>query len=287
VLSLAASVASSVAVSVLLKIARRRFIEVDQAIAVNYPVAALLCLALLRPEPSQLLQPGTPWWVLILLSLLLPGIFLAMAGAVRHAGIIVSDAAQRLSLLIPLAAAFWLFGEAFTATKLTGMAVALAALGCLLWPPARPAGGAPSARHSRGGAAALLLCVWLGYGMIDILFKQMARSAVDFSSSLLAAFMLAGLFMGAWLLIRRTAWRRRSVAAGVLLGALNFSNIYFYLVAHQQYPDNPTLVFAAMNIGVISLGTLTGAWIFKESLGPRKLAGVVLAMASVAMLVPR
>lgn len=317
-LSLAASVASSVAVSVLLKVARRRDIAVDQAIAVNYPVAALLCLILLRPEPARLLAPGAPWWVLLALGLLLPGIFLAMAGAVRHAGIVVSDAAQRLSLLIPLAAAFLLFGETASAAKLAGMAVALAALACLIRPsgrrpdaPARPApersatarstlprraaakpvSAMPPPTAPRSGTAmrplALLLCVWAGYGTIDVLFKQMARSAVDFSSSLLAAFVLAGLVMGAWLIVRRAAWRLRNVAAGVLLGVLNFGNIYFYLRAHQQYPDNPTLVFAAMNIGVIGLGALVGAWVFREDLSPRKLAGLALAVLAIGLLLPR
>lgn len=287
-LSLTASVASSVAVSVLLKVARGRAIEVDQAIATNYLVAALLCLALLRPELSQLLRPGAPWWLLLLLGLLLPSVFLAMAGAVRHAGIIVSDAAQRLSLLIPLAAAFFLFDEAFASTKLIGAAVALAALSCLIWPSKRDRASPTSSRSAAGAkTVALLLCVWVGYGTIDILFKQMARSTVDFSSSLLAAFVLAGLAMGSWLTIKRTVWCLRSIAAGVLLGVLNFSNIYFYLAAHQQYPDNPTLVFAAMNIGVISLGTLVGAWAFKESLGALKLSGVVLAVSSIALLIPR
>ncbi|WP_397475502.1 EamA/RhaT family transporter [Pusillimonas sp.] len=290
-LNLAASVAASVAVSVLLKIARRHAVEVDQAIAVNYPVAALLCLVLLRPVPAQVLAPDTPWWVLLALGVLLPSIFVAMAGAVRHAGIVVSDAAQRLSLLIPLAAAFLLFGESAGAAKLAGMAVALAALACLLWQPRdRPTTNAPAAGSFTSTAAAtlaLLLCVWAGYGTIDVLFKQMARSAMNFSSSLFVSFVLAGLIMGLWLLARRTRWHARSMAAGVLLGALNFSNIYFYLRAHQQYPDNPTLVFAAMNIGVIGLGTLVGAWMFKESLPRTKVMGLVLAVIAIGLLLPR
>lgn len=293
-LSLAACVTCSVAVSVLLKIARGRSIQVDQAIALNYPVAAVLCLALLRPEPAQVLQPGTPWWILIALGILLPGVFLAMAGAVRHAGIVVSDAAQRLSLLIPLAAAFWVFGESFSGTKLTGMGVALAALLCLIWPtpgtkPATSAG--PTTLTRPGGTATLtiplLLCVWLGYGTIDVLFKEMARSALDFSSSLFAAFVLAGITSFTFLLARRTSWHRRSVAAGTLLGMLNFSNIYFYLLAHQQYPDNPTLVFAAVNVGVIGLGTWTGARLFRETLGPQKIAGLFLAVGAIGLLLPR
>jgi len=287
-LSLAACVASSVAVSVLLKVARERSIQVEQAIAVNYPVAALLCFALLRPETSQALQPGTAWWILITLGLLLPGVFLTMAGAVRHAGIVVSDAAQRLSLLIPLAAAFWMFGESYSGTKLAGMGVALAALLCLIWPTAGPKYGAPSP-HSGATARTLplLLCVWLGYGTIDILFKQMARSSLDFSSSLFTAFVLAGIASFTFLLARRTSWRRRSMVAGAVLGMLNFSNIYFYLLAHQQYPDNPTLVFAAVNIGVIGLGTWVGARLFKEKLGPPKIVGLFLAVAAIGLLLPR
>ena len=105
------SIACSVAVSVLLKIARRRNLQIDQAIAVNYVIAALLCLLVLRPQPASLLAPATPWWILALLGVLLPTIFLAMAGAVRHAGIVLSDAAQRLSLFIPLMASFLLFNE--------------------------------------------------------------------------------------------------------------------------------------------------------------------------------
>lgn len=283
--ALAASIASSVAVSVLLKVARRQSIEIGQAIAVNYPVAAVLCLALLQPRPAQLLAPDTAWWVLALLGILLPSVFLAMAGAVRHAGIVVSDAAQRLSLLIPLAAAFVLFGEVASTTKIAGMSLAFAALACLLWQP-RTAGQAGATRQA-GTSFLLLLCVWAGYGTIDILFKQMARSAVDFSSSLFASFVLAGLIMGLWLLARRTHWQWRSIAAGVLLGCLNFSNIYFFLRAHQQYPGNPALVFAAMNIGVISLGTLVGAWVFKEKLSAGKVAGVALAVAAIGLLMPR
>ncbi|HEY9461349.1 MAG TPA: EamA/RhaT family transporter, partial [Paralcaligenes sp.] len=182
------SVACSVAVSVLLKIARRQTIHIGQAIAINYVVAAGLCLLLFQPRPASLLNSSTPWWVLIALGLLLPTIFLAMAGAVRHAGIVLSDAAQRLSLFIPLIAAFALFGEAQSSGKLVGIATALVALICLLFRP-----GAQHESSEKGKAISLLLCVWVGYGAIDILFKQLAKSGAIFSSSLFVSFVLAGI----------------------------------------------------------------------------------------------
>ncbi|MGV2906121.1 EamA/RhaT family transporter, partial [Achromobacter sp. AGC25] len=72
VLYLLASVACSVTVAVLLKLARRYDVDVRQAITVNYAVAALLCWAVLRPDPSTLVTPQTPWAVLAALGLRLP-----------------------------------------------------------------------------------------------------------------------------------------------------------------------------------------------------------------------
>jgi drug/metabolite transporter (DMT)-like permease len=134
-LTLIASILCSVAVSILLKVARQRQIDVAQAIVVNYGVAVTLSLVLLQPHPSSLLNPSTPWWILIALGVLLPSVFLFMAAAVRQAGIVLSDAAQRLSLFLPLLAAFLLFGEHLGGQKLLGIGLALTALLCLLIRP--------------------------------------------------------------------------------------------------------------------------------------------------------
>lgn len=276
------SVACSVAVSVLLKLARRKNIQIDQAIAMNYLVAAGLCLLIFQPHPASLLSPSTPWWILIMLGILLPTIFLAMAGAVRHAGIVLSDAAQRLSLFIPLIAAFALFGEASSGSKLAGIATALVALACLLFRPRAQAGSGET-----GKTISLLLTVWVGYGTIDILFKQLAKSGAAFSSSLFVAFALAGVLIFLYLLARRTAWSLHNIVAGALLGLLNFGNIYFYIRAHQVFPQNPTLVFSAMNIGVISLGTLVGAGLFREKLSWVNILGIILAITAIIVLIPK
>jgi len=264
----------------------------------NYVTACVLCLWLLRP-PLESLGRQTPagWLVLGLLGILLPAVFLIMAAAVRQAGIVLSDTAQRLSLIIPILAAFLVFHEALSGLKGLGILMALSALACLLRRPAGASAPADAASISRTPAGAAsgtgrlgwlpLLGVWAGYGTIDILFKQMARTGSGFTSTLLLSFVLAGVLMGLWLLLRRTQWHARSLISGILLGALNFSNIYFYIRAHQTYPDNPTLVFAAMNIGVISIGALVGAGLFRERLSWLNLAGVGLAIGAIVLLFPR
>ncbi|ASC68874.1 hypothetical protein B9P52_17640 [Achromobacter denitrificans] len=287
-LYLLASVACSVTVAVLLKLARRWQVDVRQAIAMNYLVAALLCWAVLRPDAAGLLTPRTPWLVLAALGVLLPSVFLAMAAAVRHAGIVRSDAAQRLSLFIPLLAAFLLFGEPPSARKLVATLLAAGALTCLLRRAGPVQGPANAATDPDHGRAAWLwpLAVWLGYGVIDILFKQVARAGTAFAGGLLLAFVIAGLLMLAYLLLRRVRCQARHLAAGVVLGLANFGNILTYIRAHQSLPEHPALVFASMNMGVITLGTLVGALAFREPLSRLNLLGIALALGAIVLMAP-
>lgn len=285
--TLVISISCSVAVSVLLKIARSQQIDIAQAIAFNYVMAGALTIVLLRPDPLSLLNPSTPYWVVLALGLLLPSIFLVMAKAVQQAGIVLSDAAQRLSLVIPLLAAIVLFGEAIEGSKLLGIGLGLTALVCLSF-GSQKTHVSISGNNSHSQPLRWLLGVWLGFGAIDILFKQLSKSGAGFSSSLLVTFFLAGILLFSWLIIRGKGrqWQRRSVLAGLLLGLFNFGNIYFYIRAHQHFPENPTLVFSTMNIGVITLGTLVGAGLFEEKLNWLSVLGLILALGAIFALLP-
>lgn len=279
------SIICSVGVSILFKLARRYQLDIGQAVVVNYLTAILLCLLLLRPDPVSVLSGNTPFWVLGSLGILLPSVFVIMGKAVEQAGIVRSDAAQRLSLLIPLLAAVLIFGETISGTKGYGIGVALLALLCLL---SRPKTVTNTLTQPHNNHASLwLFVVWVGYGVIDILFKQLSKAGAQFAGSLVVSFAISGVMMLAWLLLQRTRWSMRSLLSGLLLGALNFSNIYFYIRAHQHYAENPTLVFSAMNIGVISMGTLIGAGFFKEKLSWLNIVGIILAVAAILLLFPR
>ena len=265
-----------------MKLARKHQIDVAQAIGVNYLTAIALCIVLLRPAPISVIESNTPLWILLLLGFLLPTVFIVMARAVDKAGIVLSDAAQRLSLVLPLLAAAFIFGETIAGTKLLGVALAIAALVCLVIKPTKGTTG--SQQHQ---AALYLVLVWLGYGLIDILFKQLSKGGAQFAGSLVVTFVMAAVVMFGFLLFSRTLWQRKSLVSGIVLGLLNFGNIYFYIKAHQHFPENPTLVFSAMNIGVITMGTLVGAGFFKEKLSRANLLGIALAISAIVALIPR
>lgn len=282
-LELVLAILCSVTVGVLIKIARQKGVRIDQSIAVNYLIAITLSFVLLKPDFQgqgivEIVQENPSSYIFFALGVLLPSVFLIQAKALEYAGIIRTDAAQRLSLFLPILAAFTLFGEAVTANKLIALVLAFVALGCLLW---RSHQG-----MEKGGMIAIisLALVWVGYGVNDILFKQMAKTGSAFPVTLVISFIFAACLMFIYLLLKRTQWHIPSVAIGLLLGALNFGNILFYIKAHQAMKDDPTLVFTGMNLGVICLGTLIGAFIFKEKINKINYTGVVVAIVAIVCL---
>ncbi|MCX7513281.1 EamA family transporter [Frateuria hangzhouensis] len=281
---LLAAALCSVLVSVLLKLARRLDVDVGQAIAWNYVIAAAASALVFAPAPAALRQATAAWPALLGLGLLLPTIFLALAGSVRHAGIVRSEVAQRLSLLISLLAAFVLFGEPLSVTKVWGIAAGFAALLGLVWRSSHHAGE----RLHGAGRWVYPLLVFVGFGVIDVLFKRVAQAGVPLGAALLAMFVMAllvSLVLQGWRLASgQVRLGGRSLAAGLLLGLLNFGNILFYLRAHQALPGRPALVFAGMNLGVVALGALAGLLVFRERLSRLNLVALALAVLAIALL---
>jgi drug/metabolite transporter (DMT)-like permease len=278
------AILASVAVSVFLKLARTYNIQTEQAIFVNYIVAASATYFFLTPDITALTSlnyqsPALP--IILALGVLLPSIFIVMAHAVRHAGIIKTDAAQRLALFIPILAALTIFGEALTLQKKIGLGLAFAALFCLI---TKSSSSKSRGANNAGAVALCLIAVWLGFGIIDVLFKQTAKMGSAFPATLLAAFVLSGAVMLVYLLAKRTAWHATSLASGIILGALNFANILCYVRAHQAMKDTPTTVFAGMNVGVIALGAIVGAVVFRERISRLNMLGIVLAISAIGCL---
>ena len=281
-LYLIVSVLCSVSVGVLLKHWSSRGLDAGQLVTWNYLAASSLAWAVLRPSTAVLSAPSTPWLLLLALGVALPTVFLLMARSLASAGIVRTDAAQRLSLLISLAAAFWLFGEASNGWKLAGLGAGLVAIVCLLTRP-------PALQAANSGRAwPWLLATWAGYGAIDIALKQVASSGTATTAALGVSFALAFVLMLGVQLLRqwrgRTRLDGRHLAAGLLLGGLNFANILTYIRAHQAMSDSPATVFAGMNIGVVALGTLAGVWLFGERTSRLNQAGLLLAITAIVLI---
>lgn len=268
------SISCSVAVSILLKILRQRDIDIAQAVLVNYPIAATLTWLIAKPDLSHTAHYLQQWPLFIALGILLPSIFLVLGKSIAASGIVKTDAAQRLSLFISAIAAFTLFHDKLSNPKIISIALALIALMLL----------SAKSDDSSKNSTRWLLGVWFGYASIDILMKQLSKQGISTYPILSIAFILAAILMLLYLIIRRTRFTPTALASGLLLGALNFGNIYTYIRAHQSLAPNTATVYTTMNIGVIVLATLIGALAFRERLNHYNIAGIFIAIIGIAIM---
>jgi drug/metabolite transporter (DMT)-like permease len=195
-------------------------------------------------------------------------------------GIVKTDAAQRLSLFIPIVAAWLIFGEKFNTLKIMAFGIALPALLLILSKPTENT-------KNKWIYPALVL---IGFGLIDILFKQVALyTNLPYTTSLFIVFGLALTIMtvvvGFEIGFKRAKLNYKNLLFGGLVGIFNFGNILFYLKAHQSFAENPSTVFAGMNMGVIIMGSLTGIFIFKEKLSKWNYTGLFLALVAIVLIV--
>lgn len=278
------SILCNIIVSILLKLAKRYEISVPQAIVWNYAVAVILTYSLFKPDISSLHLEQAAISVYLLLGILLPSLFLILGLSVRHTGIVRTDLAQRLSLFIPLLTAFFIFREEMSWLKISGMLVGFVAIVCSI----------PWHKQPLKSKTAVLgwlypLTVFFGMGVIDILFKQIASFyAIPYTSSLFFVFILSFILASFVFLLRILSGKSRfgfnNLICGIILGVFNFGNILFYLKAHRAIPENPSVVFSAMNIGVIVAGSIVGVFIFKEKLSRLNFLGIGIAIFAIFLI---
>ncbi|RZL49128.1 MAG: EamA/RhaT family transporter [Pedobacter sp.] len=274
------SIICSVTVGVLLKLAKRYEINVMQAVTWNYFFAICLSTFFFKPDFSAInLEVISP--IYIILGILLPIIFIIQAIAVKQAGLARTDIAQRLSLFLSLCAAYFLFNEDFDRLKYVGIIFGFAAIILTMY---RKNSGVSSKN-----SWLYLLLVFAGFGIIDILFKLVSQiTALPYTTSLFLIFCISFLLSLGYILYlaitKKTKLQLINCLCGCILGLFNFGNILFYLKAHRAMADNPSTVFAAMNMGVIIIGSFIGIVVFKEKLSKWNYAGLVCAIVAIVLI---
>ena len=276
-----AAACCSVIVSILLKLAKAQGFDALQMIVWNYASASVLCFLWFKPDLQHVSIINTPWWLIIALGILLPSVFLCLAKSLQYAGIVKTEIAQRLSVVLSLLAAFFIFQEQFNTLKIIGIVLGVFAVLSLLFSHQHDKTGQSSTKQ----AMLYLALVWFGYALIDVLLKYTTGLGLQFAVALNLMFICAFILSLAYIaMTTKTVGNRKNILAGMGLGLLNFANIALYVKAHMLLKDTPAIVFAGMNILVVVLGALSGLIIFKEKLTPTTALGLTLGLASVICL---
>jgi drug/metabolite transporter (DMT)-like permease len=273
------SILCSVIVGVVFKFTRKFETNPVQIVAFNYVTALALCYFTFSPNLSEV-DAKAPWNIYIAIGILLPVVFLFLIASIKHMGIVKTDAAQRLSLFIPVLAAWFIFKEEFNFYKVIGLVIGFLALLFILRKQSENA-------ENKWIYPAVVL---IGFGIIDILFKQIALyTTLPYPTSLFVVFVISLIIAIGIVVFGMIAKKEkltvRNILFGGLVGLFNFGNILFYLKAHKAFSENPSTVFAGMNMGVIILGSLVGLLFFREKLSKINFIGIILALIAIIFIV--
>lgn len=272
------------------KIFERFNIDTLQAIVVNYWVCVITGSIFLGHFPVQVSsfqQPWLPWAALMGTSFI--SIFNLIAYCTRVDGITTATIANKLSMVIPVAFALWLYADHMSVTKGVGIALAFPAVYL-------------STRVKQDGHKGQNLfwpaLLFFSSGLLDTLVNFVVnryfihgtpvQNAQGQSTFLIHAFTVAGtvglIVVATLLLSRKRTFHWRNVLAGIVLGVPNYFSIYFlfrllesgYLPGSAAIPVN--------NIGIVLAASLTAILAFREKANASRLIGMALSIAAILLI---
>ncbi|MBS1615325.1 MAG: hypothetical protein JST06_04315, partial [Bacteroidetes bacterium] len=217
------------------KIFERFGVDNLQAIVANYWVCTATGSLFIGRFPvgaQSIHEPWIGWAVLMGTSFI--SVFNLIGYCTIKEGITITTIANKLSLVIPVAFAVWLFGDVLSFTKLLGIVLAVPAVYL----------SSRSGRTTRSAHSLwLILLLFVASGLLDTMVNFIAlkffssgvaeADRLGQSVYLILTFFTAGsiglLLVLALLLSRRRRFAWRNLLAGLALGVPNYFSIYFLL----------------------------------------------------------
>lgn len=269
--------------STLIIIAFRLFerfrISILQAITVNYFVASAFGYLSQAGSFRFSELPAQPWFgSALIIGVTLIVAFNLFAMSARYAGISVTAISSRMSVIIPVALGFLLFGDTAGWTKIAGIILALAAFYL-------------TSRRTETiqmipKYAYLPVLLFLAVGLNDSMMKVAEHFYVngDFVVFLATAFGVA-LILGILVMTiqgKSKNFEIRNVIAGVILGLLNWFSTLYFLKGLDLY--QVSFFVPVYNVGVVALASSIGFVFFNEKTSFARVAGIALAVVAIVLI---
>lgn len=271
---------------VIFKLFDQKNVHTFQAIVANYFTCAIIGFLFTGANQFQevlsVVQPAIPYAVF--LGLLFIIVFTFIGYTSQKFGVGITSIADKLSLIIPVVAAFILYNDAVTVLKITGIVLSVIAVYL-----------AVRKKENRQHEDLKQywyypIVVFLGGGIIGTLLKQVQFQfpEINYNTFLIflfgMAFLIGFIFLIIQLLSKKIKLATRSILAGVLLGIPNYFSIYFLMQSLNTPNWESSVVFPVMNIGIVVLSSVLGIILFKEQFSRKNTIGLLLAVLAIFLL---
>lgn len=280
------SILSSTCILLLFKFIAIKNIPALPVIVINYSVCILCGFIALNNTffVSAILQKNWLPLACLLGALFIVGFYL-MALSVRYAGVTVTSVANKLSLIIPVVAALYLYGDTLNSYKIFGILFGIIAIFLL--------------RHQEKVSQItgfnlyiiLPIVVLISSGMVDTIANYAQKIAVpkeEYTLFLIVVFGMAAI-MG-WILLivniikRKHVLNYKIILGGIALGIPNYGSMYFLIMGLTYSGLQSSVFFPLNNLSVVIVSFIAAVIIFKEQYSKRNIIGLAIAITSIILM---
>jgi len=286
-LNLSAAAIFSALLFVILNLFHRWKIQNLQGLTVNYLTASAFaffsnfdknCTAL-----SEIQYTGPP---ALGIGLLFIVVFYITALTIKKAGIAAASIASKMSMVLPITAGIYLYGDQITLLRVLGILLAIAALYL-----SSKSTNSEESNIKNKNAWIFPLLLFLGCGIIDTFIKVSQQYIIKPENEQLYYTMLFG-FAGVFGIIamiynkikNKKQFELKSILAGILLGVINYYSLLFLVRCLAEPNAESALIFALVNMLVVILSALAAFLVFKQKPTKYNLSSIAIALIAIIIL---
>lgn len=279
---------ASASLIIIFKLLDRFDLDTFPVIVTNYFVCVVVGVLAEGQLPDIATIATKPWLPLALLMgvLFIIG-FNVIGTSTRKAGVTVTAIANKMSLVVPITVAFFLYGDSVNATKIAGILIALSSIVLTTYTPTKDR----IKGQTNMVLYALPLSVFMVSGVVDSLVNYVQVThlkGISYNEFFIFLFLTAGssglLALVYTLAKGRSRYTWKTFVAGIALGVPNYGSLYFMMRALEHSGMESSVVFPILNIAVVTTAALAAYFLFKEKLTKYNLAGIGLSIVAILLL---
>ena len=270
------AMASSMAVSVIMRLSERHVKNDVSMLALNYLMCALLAGAYMGPSGAMSGIAGLGFAVGLgaVNGALYLGSFLLLQWNIRENGVVLPATFMKLGVLVPAVMAIAVFHEMPSLLQAIGFLAAIVAIVMI-----RFERGEGKAKSALG-----LVLLLLGGGATDAtskVYEELGEPLLK-NGFLLCTFVVALALCAILCAVRRQGLTPADAAFGLLIGVPNYFSARFLLLALSSVPA--VVAYPMYSTGTIALVTLIGVACFGERLTRRQTVAMGIILAALVLL---
>lgn len=244
---------------------------------VNYLVASPVCLLLSFSQGNLTLSTATLFWGTIQ-GVCFIGTYYLLCTSMSISGMAIATAILRLSVVIPVLASVFAWGEAPTVYQVVGIVACVVSL---------PLIGLRQSNNTQPITTRflfLMALLFVGMGIANTSSKAFVEAGVPDVQTTYVAVLFGVAALGGILCFLSPVWRENltGVKDGVVLGLVNVVSIVSYLVALEELAG--VIVFPIQASAGLLLNTLFAVWVWDERFTNRTLVGMGVAVVGLVFV---